>query len=224
MTGDAAFDTVFGMSAWEHRERHPELNECMNRTMADDHSRARGAIAEAYDFSTCRVIVDVGGGHGGLLAEILARYPQPRGLLFDQPHVISGAPSLLARAGVVERCEIVGGSFFDRVPAGGDLYLLQRVLHDWSDRHCQSVLRNCRAAMRGGSTLLVIENLLPDHGPPPANLVMLDLHMMAMLGGKERTHGEYRALLESNGFELVRSLSARGSTEILVAVPAAMPP
>ncbi len=223
-TGDPAFDHVFGMSAWEHRRRNPELNECMNRTMADDHSRARGAIAEAYDFSNCRLVIDVGGGHGALLAEILGRHPRSKGLLFDQPHVVAGATNLLGQAGVLERCEIVGGSFFDRVPSGGDLYLLQRVLHDWSDPHCKAILHNCRAAMEPGTTLLVIENLIPDRDEPSANLVMVDLHMMAMLGGRERTSGEYRSLLEASGFELVRSLSARGNAEILVAMPVAMPP
>jgi len=220
MSGETAFDRVFGMSAWEHRKRNPELNECMNRTMADDHTRARGSIPEAYDFSACRLVVDVGGGHGALLADILSWFPQPSGLLFDQPHVVSGAPGLLAEAGVLQRCNIVGGSFFEHVPAGGDVYLLQRVLHDWSDERCTAILRNCRAAMGAGSVLLVIENLVPDRIVPSDHLVMLDLHMMAMLGGKERTQGEFRSLLESTGFELVRSLTTRGPTEILVAAPA----
>jgi hypothetical protein len=217
-TGETAFGHVFGMSAWEHRRRHPALNECMNRTMADDQRSAQGSISEAYDFSRHRTIVDVGGGHGALLADILARFPQPGGVLFDQPHVVSGAPRLLADACVLQRCEIVGGSFFERVPAGGDAYLLQRVLHDWSDEQCEAILRKCRAAMGGASELLVIEKVVPE-GLAPADLVMLDMHMMAMLGGRERTRAEYEALLASSGFEFVRSLHTRAGTEILVATP-----
>jgi len=221
MTGEPAFDQVFGVSAWEYRRRHPELNEALNRTMADDQRRSSGSIPDAYDFSACRLVVDVGGGQGNLLAEILARYPRPAGLLLDQPHVVAGAAAVLSAAGVEQRCRVVGGSFFESVPAGGDAYVLQHVLHDWSDERCGAILRHCRAAMGASGVLLVVENLVPADADPTAHLVMLDLHMMVMLGGRERTRREYRSLLHAAGFDLTRSIGTRAGTEILVAAPMA---
>ena len=219
MTGKTAFERAFGLGAWDHRQRHPELSECVNRTMTDDQRRTAGAVPAAYDFSACRLVVDVGGGQGSLLADILVRYPQPEGLLFDQAHVVAGAPTILSAAGVQDRCRIVAGSFFESVPGGGDLYLLQHILHDWDDERCLAILRRCRSAMAAGGTLLVIENIVPEDGAPGAHLVMLDLQMMIMLGGRERTRSEYRFLLEAAGLALRRSVSTRAGTEILVALP-----
>jgi len=219
-TGETPFDHVFAMGAWEHRRRHPELNECLNRTMLDDQRRTGGAVAAAYDFSRCGLVVDVGGGQGALLAEILAAYPQARGIVFDQPHVVGGAAEPPNAAGVAERCRTEGGSFFESVPAGGDAYVLQHVLHDWNDERCATILANCRAAMRAGSVLLVIENVLPEDGVPDAHLAMLDLHMMVMLGGRERTRREYESLLRAAGFKPARSIPARGTIEVLEAIAA----
>jgi hypothetical protein len=219
LTGETAFEHVFGVNAWEHRKRRPELNECLNRTMADDQLRSGRSIPAAYDFSASGLIVDVGGGEGALLAEILAQYPQPTGLAFDQHHVAAGASRVLAAARVQNRCRVVGGSFFESVPAGGDTYILQHVLHNWTDERCEAILRTCRAAMNAGSVLLVVENIMPEDAEPTEHLVMLDLHMMVMLGGRERTRSEYRSLLRSAGFDLVRSVNTLAKTEILVATP-----
>ena len=220
LTGKPAFDHVFGMSAWEHRRRNPELNRCVNQNMADDQRRAGRAVPAAYDFSRCRRIVDVGGGEGMLIAEILTAFAAPSAIVFDQPHVAAGAERVLAAAGVRGRCEIVGGSFFDAVPRGGDTYLLQHILHDWNDERCATILANCRAAMDAGGVLLVIENIMPDDAKPDARLVMLDLHMLTMLGGSERTRGEYAALLRSSGFEFARATRTRTGSEIIVATAA----
>jgi hypothetical protein len=217
-TGETAFDHAFGMSAWRHREQHPELGACVNRTMRDDQVRARGAVAAAHDFSGYRVVVDVGGGEGVLMAELLSRWSALRGVVFDQPQVAAGAAATLGAAGVAGRCEVRGGSFFDSVPEGGDAYLLQHILHDWDDRQCATILANCRAAMRGSGTLLVVENVVPDDGAVPARLAMLDLHMMVMLGGLERTRAGYESLLRSSGFAPQRWEPTRAGTEILVAV------
>jgi hypothetical protein len=219
-TGETAFDHVFGMSAWERRRRRPDLNQCLNRTMADDQMRTGRAVSSAFDFSGSRLVIDVGGGQGALLAEILTQWPQPAGLVFDQPHVVAGASDLLAAAGVQHRCRVVGGSFFEAVPAGGDAYILQHVLHNWNDERCVAVLRNCRTAMDTGSVLLVVENVMPDDSDPAAHLAMLDLHMMVMLGGRERTLGEYRSLLQAAQFELARSRRTHAGVEILEATPA----
>jgi hypothetical protein len=219
-TGGTAFDHAFGMSAWEHRQRHPDLNACLNRTMADDQARSGRAIACACDFSRFRLVVDVGGGQGALIAEILTRWPQPAGLVFDQPHVVAGAAEVLAAAGVQGRCRVVGGSFFESVPAGGDAYVLQHILHNWPDERCAAILRNCRAAMAAGSVLLVVENIVPDDADPTAHVAMLDLHMMVMLGGRERTRGEFRSLLQAAGFELAHCVSTHAAVEMLEAIAA----
>jgi hypothetical protein len=145
--------------------------------------------------------------------------PHTDSLVFDQPHVVKGAGGILSAAGVQDRCRVVAGSFFESVPAGGDTYILQHILHDWNDERCELALRNCRAAMSAASSLLVIENIMPDDADPVERLVMLDFHMMVMLGGRERTRSEFRAMLRRAGFELVRSVSARAQTEILVATP-----
>lgn len=216
-TGETAFDRVFAMSAWQHRERNAELGACLNATMRDDQARARGAVADAHDFSPYRLLVDVGGGEGMLMSELLARWPSLSGIVFEQPQVVAGATATLAAAGVGARCEAIGGSFFDALPEGGDAYLLQHVLHDWDDRRCARILERCRTAMRAGSTLLVIENVLPDDGTAPARLTMLDLHMMVMLGGRERTRGEYEELLRAARFTPGRWQPTRAGTEILVA-------
>lgn len=123
-TGETAFNHVFGMSVWEHRPEHPELNDYFNQRMVQGTQRSAAAIVAAYDFSSCHTIADVGGGHGALLAAILQAHPHVRGVLFDQPHVVAGARPLLEAAGVVDRCEIVSGSFFEAVPEGADAYLL----------------------------------------------------------------------------------------------------
>ncbi len=217
MTGEPAFPAVFGMSVWEHRKSHPELGECFDRAMADQHARARRSVLGAHDFSGSPLVVDVGGGRGALMAEILQQHPDATGVLFDQPQVVEGARPLLAAAGVTDRCRIAGGSFLDSVPADGDVYILQYILHDWDDSRCATILRNCRAAMRPSSVLLVVENIVPDGARPADFVTMLDLHMMVMLGGRERTVSEYRSLLRSAALELERCVSGHANAEVIVA-------
>lgn len=219
MTGEPAFPAVFGMNVWEHRKSHPELGECFDRAMADLHARARRSVLGAYDFSSCRLVVDVGGGRGALMAEILQQYPDARGLVFDQPQVVPGAQQLLAGAGVLDRCQVAGGSFLESVPADGDVYILQYILHDWDDGNCATILHNCRAAMRPSSALLVVENIVPEGARPADFVTMLDLHMMVMLGGRERTLSEYRSLLRSAGLDVERCVSGHTNAEVIVATP-----
>jgi hypothetical protein len=153
------------------------------------------AVAESVlnvcDFASLSRIIDVGGGHGEMLAAILAAHPELRGVLFDRPHAMEGADRHLAAAGVRERCELVAGDFFDAIPGGGDGYVLKRVIHDWNDARSAIILRNCRAAAAAGTRLVVIEEMLPDHmGDSPGDLqaAIADLNMLVMLGGP-RTHG-----------------------------------
>jgi len=218
-TGEPAYAAAFGSSAWERRRQRPEIGASFDLTMVDDQRRSGRSVPAAYDFSGFRLVVDVGGGEGALLADILARWPQPNGLLFDQEHVVAGAPQRLAEAGVGHRCRIASGSFFDSVPSGGDAYVLQHILHDWDDERCVAILDRCRAAIDARGVLLVVENILPEEGEPAPRLAWLDLHMMIMLGGRERSRSEYGSLLERAGFTLRRSLPTQSGTEILEAVP-----
>ena len=217
MTGEPAFPAAFGMNVWEHRKAHPELEESFNRAMADLQARARSSVLDMYDFSSCGLVVDVGGGSGALIADILQRYPDATGLVFDQPHVVVRAQAVLAAAGVLDRCRVAGGSFLDSVPTGGDVYILQYVLHDWSDADCATILRHCHKAMEPSSALVVVENIVPEGAPPSESLAMLDLHMMVVLGGRERTSSEYRSLLHSAGLEIRRCVPGRPYPEVIVA-------
>ena len=170
--------------------------------MATNSRLAAAAVLAAYDFGRFATVVDVGGGHGTLLAAILGRYPHLGGVLFDQPQVVAGAAPVLERAGVAGRCRVAGGSFFAAVPAGGDAYLLKSILHDWDDDEAAAILRACRAAIGAGGTLLVIEREVgpPNEGPDGK---FSDLNMLVELGGRERTREEYGALLAAGGFRLV---------------------
>jgi hypothetical protein len=142
-----------------------------------------------------------------------------RGILFDRSSVLDEAKSVLAETGILDRCRLIGGSFFDSVPTGGNAYILQHILHDWDDEDCLKILRACRAAMDPTTRLLVIENILPVDREPSARLAMLDLHMMAVLGGRERTQLDYEALLTSADFEPAKCIKTRTHCEIIVATP-----
>jgi hypothetical protein len=155
-TGQPAFTHVFGAPIFEYLERHPDAAALFDAFMSEMTAAAAKSIVESYDFSEIATMVDVGGGHGTFLASILAARPEMRGTIFDLPHVISGAPATLRRAGVADRCETIAGSFFDTVPADADTYILKSVLHDWSDEQCLKILKNCHGAMRPDGRLLVI--------------------------------------------------------------------
>lgn len=217
-TGEVAFEHVFGTSAWQHRQDHPGLNAAFNRVTTGEQVRTISAVTRCYDFAPLAVIADIGGGHGNLVAGILRKHEHARGILFDLPHVVDGAHANLREAGVEERCTAVGGSFLEAVPAGADAYLLKHVLHNWDDRDCVRILANVRAAMAGNAVLLLIEDVLPDDEDAARAVVMLDIHMMAVLGGIERTSDEYAALLGEAGLRLARVISTRpGAPHIIEA-------
>jgi O-methyltransferase len=172
------------------------------------------ALVDAYDFGRFGTIVDVGGNRGALLAAILREHPEVRGVLFDQGHVVAGAPALLGEAGVADRVRIEAGSFFEAVPEGGDAYLLKSIVHDWEDAEAEAILRVVRAAMPADGALLVVERVIapPNEGRDGK---FSDLNMLVMPGGRERTLDEYAALFERSGFELVREApSAAGASVV----------
>ena len=173
--------------------------------MTDITQRANRQLLEAYDFGDVGTVVDVGGGHGALVAAVLDRHPQARGSVFDQPHVVEGAPAVLETAGVADRSQVVGGSFFDAVPAGADAYVLKAILHDWEDEDALRILRRCREAIGPEGVLLVVERELgaPNENPDGK---FSDLNMMVGPGGRERTREEFAALFAAAGFVLERTM------------------
>ena len=218
-TGENAFRHVHGIDSWTFRSRHPELGASFDRAMTDLSRQLSTAILAAYDFDRFGQIVDVGGGNGAFLAAILAKHPMAHGVLFDQPHVVSGAAPILAAAGVPDRCQVVGGSFFEAVPTGGDAYLLKAILHDWEDEPCVRILRICRQAMADGTALLVIERELGRPNQDP-DAKFSDLNMLVGPMGKERTPDEYAALFAAAGFQFLRFIPSAVGTGIYEGVAA----
>jgi len=217
-TGGIAFEHLYGMPAFEYFAQHPEADRVFNDAMVGWSNQVAGAVADTYDFAPFRTVVDVGGGYGTLLAAILRNNPDARGILFDQPHVIAGADGLLTAAGVADRCAMVGGDFFAAVPEGGDAYVLAQILHDWDDDRCMTILRQCRRAIPSHGKLLVVELVLPP-GEEPFFGKWLDLHMLVMVGGRERTAAEYGTLFQATGFQLVRVVPTPPGPSVVEAVP-----
>jgi hypothetical protein len=173
-------------------------------------------IARVLDLGGRSLAVDVGGAHGSLVVALLRANPPLRGLIVDLPHVVEGAQRAVEAAGLAGRCRVVAGDFFAGVPAGGDVYLLKQILHDWNDEQARIILGHCARAMRPGGRLFLIEMLVPDdRRPTPVQL--MDLNMLVMLPGRERTVGEYRALLERTGLELLRVIETRTPLYVLEA-------
>lgn len=200
-TGENAFRHVHGADVWEYRAQHPEEGTIFDRAMTGLSRGVAGAVVSAYDFSRFGRVVDVGGGQGALLVAILAAHPGMRGVLFDQPHVVTRAEQVLREAGVGDRCEVVDGSFFKAVPGGGDAYLLKAILHDWDDAASSAILEACRRAMRPEARLLVLERVIaPPNESPDAKFS--DLNMLVAPGGQERTSDEFAALFAATGFRL----------------------
>jgi hypothetical protein len=202
-TGAPAFEHVHGQGMFDYLRAHPDAARNFDAAMTDNTARSGRAITAAYDFSGIARVVDVGGGRGRLLATVLGAHPTMRGVLFDQPQVIGAARAALEAAGVAERCELVGGDFFASVPSG-DAYLLRQILHDWDDARATAILASCRSAMAATGRVLVIETVVaPDyrHALPA---LLLDMAMLVMLGGRQRTEDEYRALFTAAGLRLAR--------------------
>jgi hypothetical protein len=217
-TGEPAFTYVFGMHRYQYLEQNPDAAVRFNAAMALLSAQLRRAVVAGYDFSRFQTAVDVGGGQGGLLIELLRANPALRGILFDTASVAGAAGKSFEEAGIAERCEVVAGNFFDSVPGGGNVYLLSHVIHNWSDHDSTRILQNCCKAMDDDGTLLIVEMIMPDEsGPSFSNypLVMTDLQMFVMTGGRERTEGEFRGLLESAGFELKRIIRTQALESII---------
>ena len=202
-TGKPAFEKVFNMSPWDYFSRNKEAGKLFNDAMTSNSAFASDAVVNGYDFSSISKLVDVGGGHGFFLATILSKYTNIKGVLYDTPAVVAEADKLFADNGVSGRCEIVGGDFFEAVPAGADAYILKHIIHDWNDEQCVTILKNCRSAMKKGGIVLVVEEVIPE-GNAPSLGKLIDLQMLMLLTGCERTEAEYRALFDKAGLKLTR--------------------
>jgi hypothetical protein len=217
-TGKPAFEKVFGLSnPWDYyRDQNPDEGRLFSENMTAQSGAEVQEILRACSFSGARLIVDVGGAHGAFLAAVLKRVPKARGVLFDQPDVVRQAASILSGLGVAGRIERVGGSFFESVPSGGDLYLLKHILHDWNDEECIGILNRVREAMTPDARVAVVEMpLLEGRGPPFAAL--LDINMLVCLTGKERTPAEYAALFRHAGLKMTGVTSTRSAVALIEA-------
>jgi SAM-dependent methyltransferase len=215
-TGTPGFRRLYGERFFEWAKTHPEDGALFNAAMTSGSAHRLPALLAAFDFSRFERIVDIGGGHGALLAGILASNPRTRGVLFDLPNVVAGAEALRA-PDIAERCEIVEGDFFEAVPANGDAYILSRVIHDWDDDAALKILGSCHRAIRPDGRLLLVEGVSKPPNEPDPNK-FLDVWFIGG-GGCERTEAEYRELLRSGGFTLQRVVPIGESGNILESCP-----
>jgi SAM-dependent methyltransferase len=218
-TGRPAFDHTMGTRFFDHLRQHREDGARFDALMAEQTNAWAPAIIAACDLADSGTLVDVGGGHGTLLAAILTEHASVRGVLYDVPHVVEAARPRLAAAPFAGRCEAVAGDFFTGVPDGGDTYLLKNILHDWDDQECVTILRNCRRAMATGGRLLVVEVIIPPSNQPHYGHYF-DLNMLVLLTGRERSETEYRALFDAAGFGLSRVIPTASDASVLEGRPA----
>ena len=216
-TGTPAFEHAHGMQMFEYLTQHPEEMEVFVDAMRSFTVETGAAVSEAYDFSSIGTLADIGGSQGLVLSIILTEYPLLRGILFDMPIVIEGAPKFLRSRGVEQRVELRAGSFFESVPSGADTYLLKHILHDWSDADCVRILKTIQAAAKPGAKLLVVEAIL-ENSSEPQLAKTLDIWMLAHLRGKERTRIEWRNLLSAGGFRLSRTIPTTSFASVIEAI------
>lgn len=222
-TGESARKLATGTDGFAGLlERDPEAAALFNETMEQLTRLVAGEMVRAYDFTGMRRIVDVGGGHGVLIATILQAYPAMTGVVFDLPHAIAGARTQMEKAGLLGRCDLVAGSFFESIPAGADAYLLKNIVHDWNDERSQIILQNCRRAIPTDGKLLLIERIMPARLQATSAhraMAYADLAMLVGPGGRQRTEVEFRKLLDASGFALTRIISTTLDYQNLEAVP-----
>ena len=221
-TGESARNRATGMDGFRHLDHDAEAAEIFNRSRVELTRMVAAEVVRAYDFSGLRRIVDVGGGHGALLAAVLEAHPEMRGVLFDMEHAMEGARAHLSSAGLMQRCECVAGSFFDSIPGGADGYVLKSVIHAWNAEQSAAILCNCRRAMPRHGRLLLVERIMParlEATPRHHAIAQADLMMLLGSGGRERTEAEFRTLLESCGFRTTRIVATALEYSVIEGVP-----
>jgi 2-polyprenyl-3-methyl-5-hydroxy-6-metoxy-1,4-benzoquinol methylase len=217
-TGKQALDQVYGMPIFKYLEQHPDEAQFFNQAMTDLSTIDSPAVADAYSFAGMQSIVDVGGGHGFLLATILARNPHLKGTLYDIPHVVAGAKDGPLKP-VMDKCTLASGDMFSSVPEGADVYIMKHIIHDWPDELCIKILRACRKGVNPGGKLLVVDNVIqPGNDFAPGKF--LDLQMLIFPGGCERTEKQFRDLFAAAGWKLSRVIPTAAAQSIVEGVPA----
>jgi hypothetical protein len=213
-TGRTAFDKLYGTPVFEFLSQNVEQAKTFDAAMVGVHGRETAAMIDAYDFSGIGVLADVGGGNGSLLTAVLTKHPAMRGLLYDLPGVTERARTNLQAAGLADRCKVIGGSFFESIPGEADAYLLRHIIHDWEDGKAITILKNVRRAMSGEGRLLLVESVITA-GNAPSFGKLLDLTMLTIPGGKERTEDEFRRLFEAGGFQLTRIVPTTSEVSVI---------
>jgi hypothetical protein len=217
-TGRTAFEHVYGEPIFDYLASRPREAKLFDDLMVSVHGAETAAMLDVFDFSHFGTLFDVGGGNGSLLMATLQRHPALKGVLFDRAHVVERARPYIEAAGLSGRCTTVAGSFFEAVPPGGDAYLLRHIIHDWDDKKSLTILRNCRSVMSAHGRLLLVESVIPP-GNEPFGGKLLDLTMLVIPGGMERTEAEYRELLAAAGFRLERVVPTRAEVSVIEGAP-----
>ena len=213
-TGSTSFNKAYGMPLSNWLKTNPSAAEIFNDANAKKITRSHCAIIDIYDFSGIKKITDLGGGTGVLIFEILKANPMITGIVADIPSVVKEAKKTIQSSSIKHRCKAVVCDFFKNVPKGSDVYLMSNILQDWTDEQCQTILINCHKAMNPDAKLLILEMLVPtDNSPSIAKL--LDLEMLVMTGGRERTEPEFNKLLKSAGFKLSRIIPTNNNVSII---------
>jgi hypothetical protein len=217
-TGKPAVEHVYGKPCFDVIFGDPEIAYDFNMAMTSFSRQIAPALLEAYDFSGIDTLMDVAGGHGAVLCEVLNRYPQMKGILFDMPNVIEEANCHVCNLKMEHRCRTIAGDFFQGIPAGADAYYMQHIIHDWADEPALKILEHCHSALAGQNDgrLLIVDNVIPENSQAhPGKL--LDLEMLLMPGGRERTEPEWHELLGNAGFEIARIVPLKAAESVIEA-------
>jgi SAM-dependent methyltransferase len=217
-TGEPAMHKVFGSNLFDYLTANPQASADFNEAMIGIHGSDGAALVDVYDFSPFNTLVDLGGGSGTLLTTILQSNTHARGILFDLPETLAVARRLVEARGLTERCDVVAGDFFKEVPPSHDVYILAHVLHDWTDAQALPLLRNCRKAIPPHGRLLIVEFVLPP-GDTPHPAKLMDLLMLTVTGGVERTAEEFAALLAQADFKVAKFIPTSNQQHVVEALP-----
>jgi hypothetical protein len=216
-TGETAFKKVSGMGPFEFFQRNDEENKLFNAAMTSISRQFIQPVIEAYDFGESGTLADIGGGHGALLAAVLERHRGLQGIVFDAPYVAEGAKSLIESRGLAPRCQVVGGDFFKGVPPA-DSYVMKSIIHDWDDARSIAILKNCASAMRSRDGKVILLEMLIGAANEPGLAKWIDIEMLAVAAGRERTEGEYAELLSKAGLRLARVVHTASPLSVIEAV------
>jgi hypothetical protein len=217
-TGESAVQVTEGKTVFAHFEANPQLSAIFNNAMTGFSASVIPAILEAYDFSGIKTLADIAGGHGAVLTSILEKYPSMKGILFDLDHVIAGAKPRIAAQGLAGRVTTASGDFFKAVPSGGDAYIMKHIIHDWDDEKATAILKNIRSVLPKDGRVILLEAVLPAGNAPHFGKIM-DLEMLVMAGGRERTEEEFRKLFAGAGFNVTRIIATKSPLSVIEARP-----